>query len=72
MSEMQSQSTRGRPRYQMTHRRAQLLAEYADMTAQGLPVRLAELARRCGLYDYRDARRVMGDLKRMGAVEIRS
>lgn len=59
---------RGRPALQMTQRRRQLLAEYGEMAAQGQPIRLAELARRCGLYDYRDARRIMGDLAAMGAV----
>lgn len=59
---------RGRPANQMTHRRQQVLAEIADTIAQGQPVTLANLARRCGLYDYREARRVMGDLKKMGAL----
>lgn len=53
---------RGRPAGQMTHRRRQVLAEYQAMAARGERVRLAELARRCGLYDYRDARRILNDL----------
>lgn len=59
---------RGRPAGQMTHRRQQVLSAYADMIASGQEVRLAELARRCGLWGYSDARRVLEDLKRMGAV----
>lgn len=60
--------SRGRPPGQMTHRRRQVLAEYADAAASGERISWAELARRTGLYDYRDARRVLGDLKRMGAL----
>ncbi|MDH7638945.1 hypothetical protein [Sphingomonas oryzagri] len=52
----------------MTQRRQQVLSVYADMIASGQEVRLAELARRCGLWGYSDARRVLDDLKRMGAV----
>lgn len=59
---------RGRPPQQMTHRRRQVLAEIADAVASGEPVTLARLARRCGLYDYREARRVMNDLKKMGEI----
>ena len=61
-------SGRGRPAGQMTHRRQQVLAEIADAVAQGERVTLASLARRCGLHDYRNARRIMSDLKRIGAV----
>lgn len=50
----------------MTHRRQQVLAQIADAIAGGQTVTLASLARRCGLYDYRDARRVMADLRKMG------
>jgi predicted transcriptional regulator len=59
---------RGRPKLTMTRRRRQILLELADLTASGQKVRLAELARRCGLCDYREARRILKDLKRMGAV----
>jgi len=59
---------RGRPAGKLTHRRQQVLSEISDAVAQGERVTLASLARRCGLYDYRDARRVMGDLKRIGAI----
>jgi hypothetical protein len=45
-----------------------VLAEIADAVANGERVTLASLARRCGLYDYREARRVMADLRKMGAV----
>ena len=59
---------RGRPTGQMTHRRQQVMGEIADAIAQGQSITLASLARRCGLYDYRHARRVMGDLKKMGII----
>lgn len=57
---------RGRPAGQMTQRRQQVLTAYADIIASGQEVRLAELARRCGLWSYSDARRVLNDLDRMG------
>ena len=56
---------RGRPTGQMTQRRRQVLQTYAEMVSEGERVRLAELARRCGLYSYREARRTLNDLKRM-------
>lgn len=59
---------RGRPAGQMTTRRRQVLCEIADAVAQGERVTLASLARRCGLHSYNDARRIMSDLKRMGAI----
>lgn len=59
---------RGRPPGQMTHRRRQILAEYARAANRGESPTLAQLARRCGLYDYREARRIMKDLERMGAL----
>jgi hypothetical protein len=52
----------------MTRRRRQVLLELADLAASGERVTMAELARRCRLYDYRDARRIVKDLNRMGAV----
>lgn len=59
---------RGRPPGQMTHRRRQVLAEYAEAALNGQRISWAELARRCGMYDYREARRVVGDLKKLGAL----
>jgi hypothetical protein len=50
----------------MTHRRKQVLEEIADAVAQGENVTLARLARRCGLYSYNDARRIMNDLRQIG------
>lgn len=52
----------------MTHRRQQVLAEIAQSVAHGEHVTLASLARRCGLHSYNDARRIMNDLKRIGAI----
>lgn len=59
---------RGRPANRMTQRRAQVLEHLVDRSMDGEPPSLAELARRVGLYDFRDARRVVRDLRRMGAV----
>jgi hypothetical protein len=59
---------RGRPKLVMTHRRQQVLQDMVDCAAQGQRVTLASLARRCGLYDYRHARRIVNDLKNMGAL----
>jgi hypothetical protein len=58
---------RGRKPNQMTHRRRQVLDEITEAVAHGERLTLASIARRCGLYDYRDARRIMRDLQRMGA-----
>jgi len=52
----------------MTQRRQQVLTHYADMITTGEKVKLAELARRCNLCDYREARRIVGELKRYGAM----
>lgn len=59
---------RGRPAGVMTHRRRQVFEHLSEAVARGEPLSFATLARRCGLYDYRDARRIVHDLKRMGAV----
>jgi len=59
---------RGRPAGRMTHRRQQVLAELIDAAAQGERVGWARLARRCGLYSFRDAQRIARDLKNMGAI----
>lgn len=58
---------RGRPSGQMTHRRRQVLGEIIRAAEQGERITLATLARRCGLYDYRKARRVLDDLKEIAA-----
>jgi len=52
----------------MTFRRQQMLEKYADLTRSGERVSLARMARECGLCDYREARRVLGDLRKLGAV----
>ncbi len=59
---------RGRPSGQMTHRRRQILAEYAEAAKRGECLSWAELARRTGLHSYNDARRIVQDLKRIGAI----
>lgn len=60
---------RGRPGMVMTHRRKQVFEQLADRAANGERVSLAELARRCGLTDYRNARRIVADLRRMGKLQ---
>lgn len=59
---------RGRPAGRMTHRRTQVLERYVDAAADGQRISLARLARECGLYDYREARRVVRDLRKYGAL----
>lgn len=58
--------TRGRPRLQMTRLRQRVLEAYSLKLAQGYYPTHAELSRDCGLYSYRDARRVLKDLRMMG------
>ncbi|HEV8407332.1 MAG TPA: hypothetical protein VGQ34_05300 [Sphingomicrobium sp.] len=52
----------------MTSRRQQVLQVYQERVELGEHVSLAELARRCGLWSYRDARRTLDDLKAMGRI----
>lgn len=59
---------RGRPPGQMTRRRQQVLQVYQERIENGERVSLAELARKCGLWDYRKARRIVDDLRRMGRI----
>jgi hypothetical protein len=61
-------SMAGRPKFQMTTRRRQVLEHMMDRSADGERLSFASLARRCGLYDYREARRIVTDLHRMGAI----
>jgi hypothetical protein len=49
----------------MTHRRRQVLEHLCE---RDTPPTWAEIARRCGLYDYRAAKRIARDLKKMGAI----
>lgn len=55
----------------MTHRRLQVLAEMRFAAEMGERISLARLARRCGLYDYREARRIVGDLRKLGEINVR-
>ena len=51
----------------MTHRRRQVLDHFIQRSVEHSdPPSLSELARRCGLYDYRDARRIVRELQMMG------
>ena len=52
----------------MTYRRQQVLEEYIGAAQEGEAISLARLARRCGLYDYREARRIISDLRKFGAI----
>lgn len=60
--------TRGRPPGQMTLRRRQVFAEIAEAAERGETITLSSLARRIGLYDYREARRIVRDLRQLGRV----
>lgn len=57
---------RGRPAGQMTHSRRAVLREMAIAAEHGERITMAELARRCGLFDYRIARRALRDIERYG------
>lgn len=59
---------RGRPKLAMTERRRQVLACVQAYRNRDLLVSLSRIARDCGLHDYRDARRIVGDLRNMGAL----
>ena len=52
----------------MTRRRRQVLEAYVEAVANGEPIQMTRLARECGMSDYRHARRIVGDLRKMGAV----
>jgi hypothetical protein len=53
----------------MTPNRQRVLQAITESVeaGRGMPS-LRELARRCGLYDFRDARRVRDDLRRLGRI----
>lgn len=57
---------RGRPKLVMTMRRKQVLEQLAR---SGGRISLAEVARRCGLFGGSDARRIVRDLQKMGAIK---
>lgn len=59
-------ATRGRPAGQMTHRRQQIFDAIIEAAERGEVVSAWHLARRCGIYDYRNAKRIVRDLKRLG------
>lgn len=58
--------SRGRKPLQMTARRRQVLDEIRQAHAEGERITLSRIARRCGLYDYRSAKRIVSDLRKMG------
>lgn len=59
---------KGRKPGVMTARRKQVLEAMTEAAASGERIGVMRLARKCGLYDYRDARRIVRDLRRMGVV----
>lgn len=59
---------RGRPKLTMTPLRERVRNEYLEALSNDRLISLSRLARNCGLDSYRDARRVMNDLRQMGAV----
>lgn len=60
--------SKGRPSGRMTLRRRQALECITEAAVNGERLSLARIARQIGVYDYRDARRIVGDLREMGAV----
>lgn len=58
----------GRPQHQMTTRRRQVLEQYRELAQTGARISAWRIARACGIYDYRNAKRVLKDLREMGAV----
>jgi hypothetical protein len=50
----------------MTPNRRAAMREMALASTQGERITLAELARRCGMFDYRIARRALRDIERYG------
>lgn len=61
-------TNRGRPPGQMTRNRQRVFEEYVAASLRGERINLSRIARRCGLYDYRDAKRIVNDLKKMRLV----
>lgn len=59
---------RGRPAGRMTPRRKAVLDCIASYRERGFNVSLSRIARDCGLTHYRNARRIVDDLKGMGAL----
>lgn len=59
---------RGRPKLVMTKRRRQVLAQLRKRATNGERITLGELVRSCGLHDRSSARRILRDLRTMGAV----
>lgn len=56
---------KGRPRDAMTTRRKQVLDVITESRDR---LSWAEIARRCGIHDYNNARRTVRDLERMGRI----
>ena len=52
----------------MTKRRAQVLESITERASLGERITWAHIARTTGLHDWRDAKRIVRDLNRMGAL----
>lgn len=65
LEDVQQKRRRGRPAGRMTQRRWQVLEAYYATVASDQPLSWATIARECGLYDYREARRIVKDLQRL-------
>lgn len=61
-------SERGRPPGRMTLRRRQAYEAITEAAANGEMIKPSHLARKIGVYSYRDAKRIVGDLIKMGAL----
>lgn len=57
---------RGRPTGTMTHNRRAVLHAMAEASQRGEKIGLMELARRCGLYSYKEAKRTVTAIRRYG------
>jgi len=54
----------------MTYRRRQVRDFCTRAVMRGETITFARVARECGLYDYRHARRIVGDLRAMGQLTV--
>lgn len=62
-------NNRGRPAGRMTVRRRQAFDAITEAAANGENISLSRLARQLGQgYDYRNAKRIVRDLERMGQI----
>lgn len=65
IEDVEQKRRRGRPAGRMTSRRWQVFQAYSATIDAGERLSWSRLARECGLYDYREARRIVRDLERL-------